>query len=109
MESTRPLDRAARTVSGHPVAAIAALLAVTAIERTAEQTGGALAGSAATTAGFGVLTLSSMLPIQQFGVITALTIVYSLVAALLVTPAILHLRSRTRAGKAPGGAGGRSV
>jgi uncharacterized protein len=63
-----------------------------AIHHTIEQTGGALAGSAATTAvGFGVLMLSSILPIQQFGIITALTIVYSVVAAVVVMPAILHL------------------
>lgn len=67
-----------------------------AIQHTVEQTGGALSGSAATTAvGFGVLLLSSIVPIRQFGIITALTIVYSVVAAVLIMPAILRLRWRS--------------
>jgi uncharacterized protein len=45
-------------------------------------TGGALVGSATTTAaGFGVLAFASLAPMQQFGIITALTIIYSLIAA----------------------------
>lgn len=66
-----------------------------AIQHTIERTGGSLAASAATTAaGFGVLMFSSILPIQQFGIITALTIVYSVVAAVVVLPAVLALSHR---------------
>ncbi len=62
-----------------------------AVSRTVTRTGGALAGSAATTAaGFGVLGLSSLAPIQQFGMIVALVIVYSFIAATIVEPALLR-------------------
>ncbi len=75
-----------------------------AIRQTVKHTGGALAGSAATTAaGFGVLGFASLAPIQQFGLITALTIAYSLLAAVLVQPATLKLwaiRRERRDGKA---------
>lgn len=68
-----------------------------AIRLTVTHTGGALAGSAATTAaGFGVLGFSSLVPLQQFGLITALTIVYSLVAAVLIEPAVLKLWAQWR-------------
>ncbi|KGM09579.1 hypothetical protein N869_03575, partial [Cellulomonas bogoriensis 69B4 = DSM 16987] len=64
----------------------------TAIRRTVTHTGSALLGSAGTTAaGFGVLAFASLVPMQQFGIITALTIVYSLLAAVLVEPACLKL------------------
>ncbi len=63
-----------------------------AIRQTVVHTGGALVGSAATTAaGFGMLAFASLVPIRQFGIITALTIVYSLVAAVLIEPATLKL------------------
>jgi uncharacterized protein len=63
-----------------------------AVRETVTHTGGALLGSAATTAaGFGVLGFASLAPMRQFGIITALTIVYSLVAAVLVEPACLKL------------------
>jgi predicted RND superfamily exporter protein len=63
-----------------------------AIGAAVTHTGSALAISAATTAiGFGVLTLSGIEPIRQFGAITALTIVYAFLAAVLVQPAVLHL------------------
>lgn len=58
-----------------------------AARRTLKTTGSALLGSALTTAlGFGVLMLSSLTPFQQFGVVTALTILYALVAAIVVVP-----------------------
>lgn len=63
-----------------------------AIANTLAHTGTALVGSAATTAaGFGVLAFASLVPMQQFGLITALTIVYSLIGAVLVQPACLKL------------------
>lgn len=68
-----------------------------AIARTMAGTGGALAGSAATTAaGFGVLMLSSLAPLQQFGLIVALVIVYSLIAAVLVEPSVLKYWAKYR-------------
>jgi uncharacterized protein len=69
-----------------------------AIRQTVTHTGGAMAGSAATTAmGFGVLVLASLTPMRQFGVIVAITILYSFVAAILVQPACLKLWGEHRA------------
>lgn len=63
-----------------------------AVHESLRTTGGALIGSALTTAlGFGVLLFSPLAPMQQFGGLTALTIVYSLVAAFLVLPPMLVL------------------
>jgi uncharacterized protein len=63
-----------------------------AVRQTLTHTGGAMAGSAATTAaGFGVLVFASLVPIQQFGTIVAITIVYSFLAAVLVQPSCLRL------------------
>ncbi|MCC5951382.1 MAG: MMPL family transporter [Acidimicrobiia bacterium] len=71
-----------------------------AIRRTVTHTGGAMAGSAATTAaGFGVLMLASLVPIQQFGLIVAITIVYSFIAAVFIQPACLILWARHRAAR----------
>jgi uncharacterized protein len=77
-----------------------------AVRETVTHTGAALLGSAATTAaGFGVLGFASLAPMQQFGIITALTIVYSMLAAVLVEPACLKLwaewRRRRDGGMAP--------
>ena len=53
-------------------------------------TGTALTISAVTTIlGFGVLIFSPMPIAQQFGVITAITIIFSFLAAVLVLPVIL--------------------
>ena len=53
--------------------------------RTLATTGSALLGSALTTAfGFGVLIASPLLASQQFGITATITIVYSLVVAVLV-------------------------
>ncbi|MFD1645441.1 efflux RND transporter permease subunit [Haloarchaeobius litoreus] len=58
-------------------------------------TGGALFSSAATTAsGFGVLTVSLLPFLQSFGVITALTIVFSFLASVFVLPSLLALWAR---------------
>jgi uncharacterized protein len=65
------------------------------MRQTMLHTGGALAGSAVTTAaGFGVLVLASLTPIQQFGGVTALTIMYALVGGVLVQPSLLVLWHR---------------
>jgi hydrophobe/amphiphile efflux-3 (HAE3) family protein len=71
-----------------------------AVRQTATHTGGAMAGSAATTAiGFGVLMLGSLVPMRQFGLIVAITIVYSFIAAIIVQPACLKLWGEHRARK----------
>lgn len=58
-------------------------------------TGGALFGSAVTTgAGFGVLALALSPPLQRFGIVTGLSIVYAFVACVTVLPALLVLRER---------------
>ncbi|MTV25406.1 MMPL family transporter [Nitriliruptoraceae bacterium ZYF776] len=82
-----------------------------AVRDTVRHTGGALAGSAITTAvGFGVLLLSDLEPIEQFGAVTAITIGFTLVTALLVETSALvlwdrHHRRRGRAPQAPAEAG----
>ncbi len=61
-----------------------------ALERTVSQTGGALVGSAITTAvGFGVLVMSTLIPFQQLGFVIVYAIVFSLIAAILVLPSLL--------------------
>ena len=61
-----------------------------AARRTLGTTGSALLGSALTTAlGFGVLIFSSLTPFQQFGIVTAITISYALIAAIVVVPSAM--------------------
>lgn len=58
-------------------------------------TGGALLGSAATTiGGFGVLVFAILPPLQQFGLITGLTILYAFLGSVFVLPSFLVLWSR---------------
>lgn len=67
-----------------------------ALRRTVSQTGGALAGSALTTAiGFGILTTSTLVPFEQLGYVIVYAIVYSLIAAVLVLPSMLALWDRS--------------
>jgi predicted RND superfamily exporter protein len=55
-------------------------------------TGGATLGGAATdVAGVAVLAFAILVPLQQFGVITAMTIIYSFVASVVVLPTLLAL------------------
>jgi len=66
-----------------------------AIRSTTTHTGGALAGSAFTTAaGFGILMTSSLKPFQQLGEVTFWAIVFALVASVLVLPSMLVLWAR---------------
>ncbi len=66
-----------------------------AIRETTTHTGGALAGSAFTTAaGFGVLVTSTLEPFRQFGEVTFWAILMALVAAILVMPSLLVLWDR---------------
>ncbi len=63
-----------------------------AIRSTTRHTGGALAGSAFTTAaGFGILITSTLTPFQQMGQVTAYAILLSLFGAVLVLPSMLVL------------------
>jgi predicted RND superfamily exporter protein len=58
-------------------------------------TGGALLGSAVTTAaGFGVLALALSPPLQRFGIVTGLSIVYAFIACMTVLPCLLVVRER---------------
>jgi len=67
----------------------------TAMDRAVTGTGGALLGSAATTVGgFGVLVFAILPPLQQFGTITGLTIVYAFLASVLVLPSLLVVWTR---------------
>jgi len=67
----------------------------TALTTTVTGTGGALLGSAATTVGgFGTLVVAILPALQQFGTITALTIIYAFLASVLVLPSMLVLWTR---------------
>jgi len=67
----------------------------TAMDQAVTGTGGALLGSAATTVGgFGVLVFAILPPLQQFGTITGLTIVYAFLASVLVLPSLLVVWTR---------------
>ena len=58
-------------------------------------TGGALLGSAATTiGGFGVLMFAILPPLQQFGLITGVTILYAFLGSVFVLPSFLVLWSK---------------
>ncbi len=64
---------------------------------TLTNTGPALIGSAVTTGlAFAVLLLSNSVPIQQFGAVSTMMIVFALLACLLVQPALLVLWARRR-------------
>ncbi|RRJ29252.1 Patched family protein [Halocatena pleomorpha] len=66
-----------------------------ALETAVTGTGGALLGSAATTVGgFGVLAFAILPPLQQFGIITGLTIIYAFLASVIVLPSLLVLWTR---------------
>ncbi|MUV89938.1 MMPL family transporter [Halapricum sp. CBA1109] len=66
-----------------------------AMDRSVTGTGGALLGSAATTVGgFGTLAVALLPPLQQFGVITGLTIIYAFLASVLVLPSLLVVWTR---------------
>jgi predicted RND superfamily exporter protein len=66
-----------------------------ALQTTVTGTGGALLGTAATTVGgFGMLVFAILPALRQFGIITALTIVYAFLASVLVLPSLLVLWTR---------------
>jgi predicted RND superfamily exporter protein len=70
-----------------------------ALDRAVRGTGGALAGSMlTTTTGIGVLVLAITPILGQFGLITALSILYSFVTAVVATPSVLVVWDDLRAG-----------
>jgi predicted RND superfamily exporter protein len=69
-----------------------------AAKSTVTHTGTALFGAAATTiAGFGLLVFALIPPLQQFGGITALTILYSFLSSVFILPTFLVLWAKWRA------------
>jgi len=65
---------------------------LTAMEETIYNTGSALFGSAFTTVGaFAILATSSIVPLSQFGYITAMAITYSFIVAVFLLPSALML------------------
>ncbi|MEM9464685.1 MAG: MMPL family transporter [Actinomycetota bacterium] len=57
---------------------------------TLSTTGSALVGSALTTAlAFAVLLFSPLVPFQQFGLVTGITILYALIASIVIVPPML--------------------
>jgi predicted RND superfamily exporter protein len=68
-----------------------------AIQRTIRSTGTALFISALTTVcGFTVLLISPIPPIQHFGIITGMTIIYSSILAVVVIPILLMRRAKKK-------------
>jgi predicted RND superfamily exporter protein len=66
---------------------------------TVGHTGAALFGAAATTiGGFGILTFSILPPMAQFGIVTAMSILYSFLASVFVLPSFLALWARRKYG-----------
>lgn len=66
-----------------------------AVETAVLGTGGALLGSAVTdVVGVGVLAFAIVEPLQQFGIVTAITIAYSFLASVVVLPSLLVLWTR---------------
>jgi uncharacterized protein len=70
-----------------------------AAHRTVNSTGVSLFGAAATTiAGFALLAFSLMPPLQQFGEITALTILFAFVSSVFILPSFLIVWARRKYG-----------
>lgn len=66
-------------------------------KNTLSNTGSALFGAALTTVGgFGLLTFATMPPLQQFGQVTALAIIYSFLSSVIVLPVLLILWAKAR-------------
>jgi len=66
-----------------------------ALRRTITGTGGTLLASAATTAAaFGVLAFALSPPLQRFGIVTGLAILFAFVAVVVMLPGLLVLRER---------------
>ncbi|USZ76139.1 MMPL family transporter [Halorussus vallis] len=75
---------------------------VAALQRTVTGTGGALTGSVLTTVfGIGVLVLAVFPAIGQFGLLTALSVVYAYLASLIILPSVLVVWARLVGEHAP--------
>lgn len=73
-----------------------------ALESTVVNTGAALFGAAITTiGGFGILYLAPTNPMKMFGTFTALSISFSLIASIIVLPALLGIYGRRKLAKDP--------
>lgn len=73
-----------------------------ALETTVLETGGVVLASATTTAaGFAVLLLTVVPSLQRFGFVTALVVVYAVLASVVVLPGLLVLWDRYRNGSIP--------
>ncbi|QSG12762.1 putative exporter of the RND superfamily [Halapricum desulfuricans] len=55
---------------------------------------GAASGAATTVGGFGTLSIALLPSLQQFGIITGLTIIYAFLASVLVLPSLLVVWTR---------------
>ena len=67
-----------------------------AVNNTVKNTGSALFGAAMTTVlGFGVLFFAILPPMKQFGTMTALTILYSLLSSVWVLPSMLVIWAKS--------------
>ncbi|HID74320.1 MAG TPA: hypothetical protein EYP43_04640, partial [Thermoplasmata archaeon] len=76
-----------------------------AIGLTVRNTGSAVFSAALTTvAAFGLLAFSIIPPLQQFGIVTALTNLYSLISCIIVLPLLLVLWGRYHLSRAEDGA-----
>ena len=61
-----------------------------AVDETVGHTGGSILIAAVTTiAGFGILIFAPMPPEQQFGIITGMTILYSLISSIFILPPVI--------------------
>jgi uncharacterized protein len=76
-----------------------------ALERTYRRTGTPVLASGLTAiAGFGVLTLSNIVMLRDFGFVTLIDLSASLAGVMLVLPSVLALSERVRVGERAGGA-----
>jgi hydrophobe/amphiphile efflux-3 (HAE3) family protein len=79
-----------------------------ALRRTYARTGAAVAASGVTaTAGFGVLALSDIRMLRDFGLVTMIDLAVSLLGVLVALPAVIVLSERERPAEAPGTLGRR--
>src|SRR4029077_17492096 len=75
-----------------------------ALRRAWESTGGAIAASGVTAiAGFGVLALSDIRMLRDFGLVTLIDLSVSLVGVLIALPAALTLAGRSSTGRSKAG------
>jgi predicted RND superfamily exporter protein len=87
---------------------LAGLDTLAALRRSYRRTGAAVAASGVTaTAGFGVLAVSDIRMLRDFGVVTMIDLGVSLIGVLVALPAVLVLSERHRGAEQPTPAAGR--